>query len=170
MPHMLTPSDMPESRVMTLDAAVAWRASLRADGKKLVVTNGCFDLLHRGHAEYLARSRSLGDALLVLVNSDASVRALKGPSRPVVDEVSRTLLLCSLRAVDAAVIFDAPRCHRELAALAPDIYVKGGDYTVEQLDPDERAALFAAHTQIVFQPFVDGFSTTRLLDRIKETL
>ena len=167
---MLTPSDMPESRVMTLADAVAWRESLRAAGKKLVVTNGCFDLLHRGHAEYLARSRALGDALLVLVNSDASVRALKGPSRPVVDEFSRAQLLCSLRAVDAAVIFDAPRCHRELAALAPDIYVKGGDYTVEQLDPDERAALFAAHTKIVFQPFVDGFSTTRLLDRIKETL
>ena len=155
---------------MTLADAVAWRETLRAAGKKLVVTNGCFDLLHRGHAEYLARSRALGDALLVLVNSDASVRALKGPSRPVVDEFSRALLLCSLRAVDAAVIFDAPRCHRELAALAPDIYVKGGDYTVEQLDPDERAALFAAHTKIVFQPFVDGFSTTRLLDRIKETL
>ncbi len=166
---MLTPSDAPGSRVMTLADAVAWRESLRAAGKKLVVTNGCFDLLHRGHAEYLAQSRALGDALLVLVNSDASVRALKGPSRPVVDEFSRALLLCSLRAVDAAVIFDAPRCHRELAALAPDIYVKGGDYTVEQLDPDERAALFAAHTKIVFQPFVDGFSTTRLLDRIKET-
>ncbi len=166
---MLTPSDAPGSRVMTLADAVAWRETLRAAGKKLVVTNGCFDLLHRGHAEYLAQSRALGDALLVLVNSDASVRALKGPSRPVVDEASRALLLCSLRAVDAAVIFDAPRCHRELAALAPDIYVKGGDYTVEQLDPDERAALFAAHTKIVFQPFVDGFSTTRLLDRIKET-
>ena len=88
---MLTPADAPESRVMTLADAVAWRETLRAAGKKLVVTNGCFDLLHRGHAEYLARSRALGDALLVLVNSDASVRALKGPSRPVVDEFSRVI-------------------------------------------------------------------------------
>ena len=161
----------PETGIFkTLEQAVQWRNSLKEKGLRLAVTNGCFDILHRGHAEYLLAARRTADALLVLVNSDASVRALKGPSRPVVDEVSRALLLCSLRAVDAAVIFDAPRCHRELAALSPDIYVKGGDYTVEQLDPDERAALLAAHTKIVFQPFVDGFSTTRLLDRIKETL
>ena len=160
----------PESRVLTLEEAVAWREELRKNGKKLVVTNGCFDLMHRGHAEYLYQSRELGDALIVLVNSDASVRQLKGPERPVVDEVSRAMLLCSLRAVDAAVIFDSPRCHRELAALAPDIYVKGGDYTVEQLDPDERAALFAAQTEIVFKPFVTGFSTTRLLERIKAVM
>ena len=93
----------PAARVMDLDAALRYRETLRRQGKKLVVTNGCFDLLHRGHATYLAAARECGDALLILVNSDASVRALKGPSRPVVDEYSRAFLLASLRAVDAAV-------------------------------------------------------------------
>lgn len=167
---LLTDFSDPGSRVLSLEQAAAWRETLRRDGRKLVITNGCFDLMHRGHAEYLYQSRELGDALIVLVNSDASVRQLKGPERPVVDEYSRALLLCSLRAVDAAVIFDSPRCHRELAALAPDIYVKGGDYTIDQLDPDERAALLDARTEIVFKPFVTGFSTTRLLDRIRATM
>ena len=156
----------PSERVMSLERALAFREELRRAGKKLVVTNGCFDLLHRGHAAYLAAARAHGDALLVLVNSDASVRELKGPSRPVVDEYSRAFLLASLRAVDAAVVFDGKRCDRELAALAPDIYVKAGDYTLETLDPTERAALEAAGTRIVFMPFVPGFSTTGTLKKI----
>ena len=156
----------PAARVMDLDAALRYRETLRRQGKKLVVTNGCFDLLHRGHATYLAAARECGDALLILVNSDASVRALKGPSRPVVDEYSRAFLLASLRAVDAAVIFDSSRCDRELAVLKPDLYVKAGDYTLEKLDPIERAALEAAGTEIVFMPFVAGFSTTGTLKKI----
>ena len=159
----------PEERILTLEQAVTERAKLRAAGRRLVITNGCFDLLHRGHAAYLAAAREQGDELWVLVNSDASVRQLKGPQRPLVDEYSRALLLVSLRAVDRALIFDAPRCDRELAALQPDCYVKGGDYTLEQLDPGERAALLAAGTRIVFQPFVDGFSTTRLLEKIRRS-
>ncbi len=157
----------PASRILKLADAVSWRNQLRREGKQLVITNGCFDLLHRGHAAYLRESRDLGDALLVLVNSDASVRALKGPSRPVVDEYSRAYLLCSLRCVDAAVIFDGARCAAELAALAPDLYVKGGDYTVEKLDPEERGALLEAGTRIVFKPFVPGFSTTRMIEKIQ---
>lgn len=156
----------PAARVMDLETALRYREKLRNEGKKLVVTNGCFDLLHRGHASYLAAARELGDALLVLVNSDASVRALKGPSRPVVDEYSRAFLLASLRAVDAAVVFDGSRCDRELAVLKPDLYVKAGDYTLEKLDPIERAALEAAGTEIVFMPFVAGFSTTGTLKKI----
>lgn len=156
----------PASRVMDLEAALRYREALRKEGKKLVVTNGCFDLLHRGHASYLAAAREHGDALLVLVNSDASVRSLKGPTRPVVDEYSRAFLLASLRAVDAAVIFNSSRCDRELAVLKPDLYVKAGDYTLEKLDPVERAALEAAGTEIVFMPFVAGFSTTGTLKKI----
>lgn len=156
----------PAARVMDLDAALRYRETLRRQGKKLVVTNGCFDLLHRGHATYLAAARECGDALLVLVNSDASVRALKGPSRPVVDEYSRAFLLASLRAVDAAVVFDGSRCDRELAVLKPDIYVKAGDYTLETLNPDERTALEDAGCKIVFMPFVAGFSTTGTLKKI----
>lgn len=156
----------PAARVMDLDAALRYRETLRRQGKKLVVTNGCFDLLHRGHATYLAAARECGDALLILVNSDASVRALKGPSRPVVDEYSRAFLLASLRAVDAAVVFDGSRCDRELAVLKPDIYVKAGDYTLETLNPDERTALEEAGCKIVFMPFVAGFSTTGTLKKI----
>jgi rfaE bifunctional protein nucleotidyltransferase chain/domain len=156
----------PAARVMDLETALRYRETLRKEGKRLVVTNGCFDLLHRGHASYLAAARECGDALLVLVNSDASVRALKGPSRPVVDEYSRAFLLASLRAVDAAVVFDDSRCDRELAVLKPDVYVKAGDYTLETLNPQERAALEAAGTEIVFMPFVAGFSTTGTLKKI----
>ena len=156
----------PAARVMDLETALQYRESLRKEGKRLVVTNGCFDLLHRGHATYLAAAAERGDALLVLVNSDASVRVLKGPTRPVVDEYSRAFLLASLRAVDAAVIFDGSRCDRELAVLKPDVYVKAGDYTLETLNPEERAALEAAGTEIVFMPFVAGFSTTGTLKKI----
>ncbi len=156
----------PADRVLDLKGAAAFREELRRAGKRLVVTNGCFDLLHRGHATYLAAARAHGDALLVLVNSDASVRELKGSSRPVVDEYSRAFLLASLRAVDAALIFQGKRCDRELTALVPDIYVKAGDYTLEKLDPAERTALEKAGTKIVFMPFVPGFSTTGTLKKI----
>ncbi len=158
----------PAERVMTLDAAVAWRRELARKGGKLVVTNGCFDILHRGHAEYLAEAAKTGDAMLVLVNSDSSVRRLKGDSRPVNDQFSRAVVLCSLRAVDAAVIFDSVRCSAELAALKPDVYVKGGDYTIDKLDPEERAALLECGAQIVFKPFVNGFSTTGTIEKLKE--
>jgi len=157
----------PASLVMTLGEAVKWRNALRAAGKTLAVTNGCFDIMHRGHAEYLHQSRELAGALLVLINSDASVRALKGPARPIVPQEHRAYMLASLRAVDAVVVFDSSRCDTELAALAPDIYVKGGDYTPESLDPGERVALLAAGTEIVIKPFIPGFSTTDIIRRIK---
>ncbi len=155
------------SDVLTLAEAVAYRAQLKADDKTLVVTNGCFDILHRGHASYLAEAKKLGDALLVLVNSDASVRALKGPARPVNAENDRAFLLTQLKAVDKAVIFDGARCDRELAALAPDVYTKAGDYTLDKLDASERAALEKHHVKIVFMPFVDGFSTTKVIEKMQ---
>lgn len=158
----------PKHGIMTLPEAVAWRQQLKNEGKKLVVTNGCFDLLHRGHAEYMYESRCLGDALLVLTNSDASVQALKGPTRPVIDQYNRAYMLCALSSVDVAVIFDAQQCDKELAALAPDIYVKGGDYTIDSLNPVEREVLLAAGTEIVFKPFIPGFSTTTIVERIKQ--
>ena len=158
----------PARGLLSLAAAREWREELRKAGKKLVVTNGCFDIMHRGHAAYLREARLQGDALLVLINSDASVKSLKGPARPVVGEVDRAYMLSALAAVDRVVIFDSPRCDRELAALAPDVYVKGGDYTLEKLDPGERGALEAAGTKIVFKPFIPGFSTTTLIERILE--
>ena len=157
--------DSPRSLVMTLEEAVEARRKLAASGRKLAVTNGCFDLLHRGHAEYLMQARSLADALFVLVNSDASVRALKGPTRPVNAELDRAFLLACLKFVDGVVIFHSSRCDAELAALKPDVYVKGGDYTVESLDPSERSALLAAGADIRFIPFVPGYSTTGTLKK-----
>lgn len=157
----------PSSLIMSLAQAKAWRDELAKAGKKLVITNGCFDLIHRGHAQYLHESRELGDALLILINSDNAVQKLKGPTRPIVPEEHRTYLLASLEAIDAVVIFDSERCNTELAELAPDIYVKGGDYTVETLDPSEREALESANTQICFKPFIEGFSTTNIVEKIK---
>ena len=157
----------PESRILTLEEAVKWRKELREKNRTLAVTNGCFDLMHRGHASYLAEAGNGADALLVLINSDASVRALKGESRPVVTEHDRAFMLASLRSVDRVVIFDSSRCDRELAALSPDIYVKAGDYTIETLDPGERNALTAAGTKIVFMPFIPGLSTTGIVEKIR---
>ena len=155
----------PHEKVMTLEQAVEARKRLVAEGRRLAVTNGCFDLRHRGHAEYLMQARSLADRLFVLINSDESVRALKGPTRPVNLEADRAFLLACLEFVDGVVIFRSSRCDRELAVLKPDVYVKGGDYTVESLDPSERAALLEAGTDIRFIPFVPGYSTTGTLKK-----
>ena len=157
----------PGDKVMSLSDALDWRESLRRQGIKLAVTNGCFDLLHRGHVEYLDSARRAADALLVLVNSDNSVRALKGPTRPVNDEYSRAFVLSGLASVDATVIFDAERCTAELSALAPDVYVKGGDYTVETLNPEERQVLQEAGSEIIFISFVDGYSTTSTIEKMR---
>lgn len=158
----------PADCIMTLEEACRWRESMRQAQRKVVVTNGCFDILHRGHAEYMFESRALGDALVVLLNSDASVQALKGPTRPVIDQYNRAYMLGALASVDAVVIFDGSRCDRELAALRADLYVKGGDYTLDKLDPIERGALEKAGTQICFKPFIPGFSTTTIIERIKQ--
>lgn len=152
---------------MTPNEALEWRNSLKSNGLTLAITNGCFDLLHRGHAEYLMQARALADKLLVLVNSDASVRALKGSSRPLNSELDRAYILSCLEFVDATVIFNSQRCDRELALLKPDFYAKGGDYTIETLDPDERKALMDANTAIRFIKFVPGHSTTLLIEKSK---
>lgn len=157
----------PSVLIMTLDQAVAWREKLRRQSRRLVVTNGCFDIMHRGHAEYLNLARNHGDAMLVLINSDASVKALKGPTRPLIDEYNRAYMLASLACVDAVVVFDTERCTREFQVLRPDVYVKGGDYRLETLNAEERAALQEADAQFVFIPFVEGFSTTELVRKIK---
>ena len=157
----------PGDKVMSLADALDWRETLRRQGIRLAVTNGCFDLLHRGHVEYLDSARRAADALLVLVNSDNSVRALKGPTRPVNDEYARAFVLAGLASVDAAVIFDSERCTAELSALAPDVYIKGGDYTVETLNPEERQVLQDMNTEIMFIPFVNGFSTTGTIEKMR---
>ena len=135
-----------------------------------MLTNGVFDLLHPGHTSYLARARRLAGRrgrLFVALNSDRSVRQLKGPRRPILDEKSRAYNLAQLQSVDGIVVFTRRRLTREIRALRPDIYVKAGDYTLATLDPEERAALEAVGARIRFLPFLPGFSTTALIARIK---
>ncbi len=144
----------------------AWRAALRATGKRLVVTNGCFDLLHLGHVLYLEAARNFGDALLVGVNGDESVRQLKGPNRPVNEEGDRAAILAALQSVDGVCIFANRNAAPFLAAAQPDIYVKGGDYTLDTINQEERRIVEAAGGQIRMVPFVPGRSTTSLLKKI----
>ena len=154
------------SKLIEWERLPAWRAALRAGGKQLVVTNGCFDLLHLGHITYLESARNLGGALLIGVNGDDAVRGLKGPGRPVNSQADRAAVLAALECVDGACIFTDVRATRFLAAAQPDIYVKGGDYTLETLDQNERRAVEAAGGRIVLVPFVPGKSTTGLLEKI----
>jgi rfaE bifunctional protein nucleotidyltransferase chain/domain len=156
----------PAELIMELPQALAWRAELKKQNRKLVITNGCFDILHRGHADYLMRARALGDAMLVLINSDNSVQTLKGPDRPVIDQYNRAYLLCALESVDSVVIFDTPRCDQFFTELKPDIYVKGGDYTLETIDKQERQALESVNTDIRFLPFIPGLSTTSIINKL----
>jgi rfaE bifunctional protein nucleotidyltransferase chain/domain len=153
-------------KIVSWDKLPAWRTAMRKSGKRLVVTNGCFDLLHLGHVTYLENARNLGDALLIGVNSDVSVRELKGPARPVNAEQDRAAVLAALASVDGACIFTDRTAARFLAAAQPDIYVKGGDYTLDTLNQDERRVVEQAGGRIVIMPVVPGKSTTALLQRI----
>jgi rfaE bifunctional protein nucleotidyltransferase chain/domain len=142
---------------------------LHAAGKKLVVTNGCFDLLHVGHVRYLQAARALGDALAVGVNSDGSVRELKGPCRPVNNERDRAEVLAALECVDFVAIFPEMRATQFIRASMPAIYAKGGDYTSETLNAEEQTLLKEIGAEIRILPFVDGYSTTRLLEQLRKT-
>lgn len=156
----------PNLKLSSLDAMRETRQNLRQKGQKLVMTNGCFDLLHPGHIFFLQNARKLGDKLVVAVNSDVSVCLLKGPNRPVQNQIERTYTLAALDCVDHLMIFDDARLVNEIAVLQPDIYTKAGDYTPEKLDPGERAALEACGTEVLFLPFIEGFSTTGLIRKI----
>ncbi len=154
-------------RVLTFDEMLRFRQQAAAERRRFVLTNGCFDLLHRGHIEYLHQSAALGDVLVVAVNSDASVRQLKGPDRPLNSEDDRAYALASLRCVTATFVFPGPRLDAEIRRLKPDLYTKAGDYTLDTLDAGERDALLAAGTEIRFLPFVAGRSTTKLVERMR---
>ena len=139
---------------------------MREQGKKLVVTNGCFDLLHLGHVTYLENGRNLGDALLVGLNADASVQQLKGEGRPINTESDRAAVLAALQSVDGVCIFSDKTATRFLSVAQPDIYLKGGDYTRETLNQDERRTVEQAGGKVMIIPIVPGKSTTELLKKI----
>jgi rfaE bifunctional protein nucleotidyltransferase chain/domain len=153
-------------KIISWDKLPKWRAAIKASGKKLVATNGCFDLLHLGHVTYLETARGHGDVLLVGVNGDQAVRELKGSDRPINEESDRAGVVAGLESVDAVCIFTDCVATRFLATVRPDIYVKGGDYTLETLNQDERRIVEQAGGKIVIIPFVPGKSTTAVLKRI----
>ena len=139
---------------------------LRSGGKKIVATNGCFDLLHVGHVRYLQAARALGDLLVVGLNGDGSVRELKGAGRPITTQTDRGEILAALECVDLVTIFPEVRATKFLGAVRPSVYVKGGDYTSETLDDEERAILKEIEAAIRLIPFETGYSTSGLIEQI----
>lgn len=154
------------SKVLPLAALRAEREWLRESEKKVIFTNGCFDLLHPGHVRYLQQARALGDALIVALNSDRSVRELKGDKRPILTEDERAEVMAALACVDYVTIFDEPTPREVIAALLPDVLVKGGDWGVDQIVGREEVE--AAGGQVMSLPFVDGCSTTDVIERIAQ--
>ena len=158
-------NSMSALKLQSLEELAAIRAALEEQGRRLVFTNGCFDLLHVGHVRYLQEARALGDALLVALNGDESVRVLKGPTRPINNEQDRAEVLAALACVDFVTLFHTPRVTEVIRAVRPHLYAKGGDYTVDSLDPGERTALVEAGTEIRILPLVPGKSTTATIEK-----
>jgi rfaE bifunctional protein nucleotidyltransferase chain/domain len=156
------------AKIIGMDELAGRARELRDAGKKIVATNGCFDLLHVGHVRYLQAARALGDALAVGLNDDRSVRELKGAGRPVNNERDRAEVLAALACVDFVTVFPETRATRFIAAARPAIYVKGGDYTSETLDPEERAVLEKIGTEIRIIPFERGYSTSALIEQLRK--
>jgi D-glycero-beta-D-manno-heptose 1-phosphate adenylyltransferase len=158
------------AKIIEMDELAERARQLRAARKKLVVTNGCFDLLHVGHVRYLHAARALGDALAVGLNGDQSVRELKGLGRPLNNERDRAEVLAALEFVDFVTIFPETRATQFIRASMPSIYVKGGDYTSETLDTEEQTLLRKIGAEIRIVPFVHGYSTSRLLEQLRKSV
>lgn len=157
--------DAIEKKIFTLPKLLATMQSWKATGKTVSFTNGCFDILHEGHIFSLSQAAKEADYLIVGVNSDASTKRLKGPDRPINNEHSRALLLASLLIVDAVVIFEEDTPHQLLTSILPDVLVKGGDYTIEQIVGAKE--VIANGGRVVINPIVQGFSTTAIVEKIK---
>jgi rfaE bifunctional protein nucleotidyltransferase chain/domain len=153
--------------LLTLEAAVAWREALRANGNAVVFTNGCFDVLHAGHVAYLAWARAQGDALIVGLNGDDSVRRIKGPARPIVPFADRARVLTALRSVDAVVAFNERTPETLIDKLRPDVHVKSAQYREDELP--ERDVVLQHGGTIKLAPHLEGTSTTDLIARILKT-
>ncbi len=158
-------TDWLNAKILTTETLVRKCAIWRAGGQKIVFTNGCFDLLHTGHLDYLARAASLGNVLVVGLNSDASVKRLKGETRPVNTEADRTLALAALLLVDAVCVFEEDTPLQLIEAVQPDVLAKGGDYTAENVVG--ASFVWERGGETVILPFVEGYSTTGLLGKIR---
>ena len=155
-----------KDKIVPSESLADWRQRLRAEGRCLVVTNGCFDLLHAGHVIYLETARGFGDALLIGLNSDESVRELKGEGRPLNTASDRAIVLAGLESVTAVTVFPDTLAARFLSVAQPDVYVKGGDYTLDTLNAEEKEIVESAGGRVELVSFVPGKSTTRLIDTI----
>jgi len=161
----MKPGEAIEKKIMTVQQAKSMIAALKVTGKKVSFTNGCFDILHPGHLFSLKQAAEEADFLLVGLNSDASVRKLKGPTRPINNTESRAIVLANLIVVDAVVIFEEETPLELIKALLPDVIVKGGDYTIEQVVGGKE--VIANGGKVIINAIVEGFSTTSLIEKMK---
>jgi len=159
------PGDPLHSGILTIEEAILGFGPEKRNGRRVVFTNGCFDLLHPGHIQSLEQARALGDALIVGINGDASVRELKGPGRPILPELERAEILAALECVDAVVIFQELTPRETIAALLPDVLVKGGDWPGDQIIGREEVE--AAGGRVVSVAVVPGYSTTAILAKMR---
>jgi rfaE bifunctional protein nucleotidyltransferase chain/domain len=155
-----------ERKILGREALIRFCNTRRARGEKIVFTNGCFDILHRGHLDLIARAADLGNILVVGVNTDDSVRRLKGPKRPITKENDREFQLASLLCVDAVCLFDEDTPKELIEAIKPDVLVKGGDYTIDKIVGADNVMSYGGKVEII--PFLPGYSTTSLVSYIKE--
>ena len=155
------------SKIYSLDTLTTQVDKWKATGNKVVFTNGCFDIIHRGHIEVLARTANLGEKLIIGLNSDQSIQKLKGEDRPIIDEQSRAILLAALSFVDAIVLFSEDTPLKLISTLLPDVLAKGGDYEIETIVGHDIVQKNGGKVKLV--PFLDGFSSTTIIDKIKKS-
>ena len=155
-----------EAKITTLEPLLKKRKIWEMLNKKVVFTNGCFDLLHKGHVDYLAKAKACGDILIVGINSDSSIQKIKGPSRPIAPLDSRALVMASLHVVDAVIPFDEETPVRLIKTLLPDVMVKGADYSPEEVIGADVVIENGGRLELI--PFVEGFSTSNLIEKIKK--
>ena len=156
-----------KSKIYSLSNLKIQSDKWKENGEKTVFTNGCFDLVHRGHVEVLANIADLGDRLIIGLNSDSSIKNLKGENRPIIDENSRAILLASLQFVDAIIFFSDESPHKLIETLVPDILAKGGDYKVTEIAGHE--VVLENRGEVILVPFIDGFSSTNIVEKIKQS-
>lgn len=152
-----------QNKILNKDNLAEWVAECRAKGSKIVFSNGCFDILHRGHVEYLAKAADFGDEMLIGLNTDASVKRLKGPSRPINDEYARAIVLAGLEFVSAVVLFDEDTPYNLIKVVQPDVLVKGSDYKPEDIVGYDIVTAKGGRVETI--DFVDGYSTTRTIEK-----
>ena len=156
-----------KSKIYSLSDLKIQSDKWKKNGKKIVFTNGCFDLVHRGHIEVLANTADLGDKLIIGLNSDSSIKELKGENRPIMDEISRAILLASLQFVDAIVFFSEETPYKLIETLIPDVLAKGGDYKVTEIAGN--GVVLENGGEVILFPFIDGVSSTKIVEKIKQS-